>query len=110
MRARAKERQLAGNALGGKGGKSLASLPTTSNNVIPLRTDAELAKATGVSPRTAQDALTVKERGRPEDWQDVVSGRASISGKANEVRTPRQDRLRAPPAAIRSQRPFGSSQ
>jgi hypothetical protein len=104
MRRRAKERQLAGNALGGKGGKSRVNLPATeSDNIVPFPADSaqvrdEIAKAAGVSPKTASDAITVKERGRPEDWQDVVSGKASISGKASEVREREKiEPMRAPP-------------
>jgi ParB-like chromosome segregation protein Spo0J len=63
--------------------------PEPAANVVPFEpkhTHVELAKAAGVSPRTAQDALTIKERGTAEDWQAVVDGKASVSGKAREVR------------------------
>jgi ParB-like chromosome segregation protein Spo0J len=94
LREKSKAAARAGNALGGKGGgKLLASLPktvdATAANVVPFEpkhTHVEVARAAGVSPRTAQDFITVKERGAPEDLQAVVTGNASVSRKAREVR------------------------
>jgi protein gp37 len=72
---------------------ALANLPKRDEpNIVPfpapepVHVHAELAKVAGVSPRTAQDFLTVKEHGTAEDVRDVVSGAASVSGKAKEVR------------------------
>jgi hypothetical protein len=45
----------------------------------------QVAEAVGISPRTAQDALTIRKTS-PEDWQEVLDGKASISGKTKEVR------------------------
>lgn len=74
MRDRAAARRKAGNVLGGSGGKSLANLPTSRDeDSEPIHVHSEIAKAVGVSPRTAQDALTVK-RQDPELWEDVKAG------------------------------------
>jgi ParB-like chromosome segregation protein Spo0J len=91
LRERAKASAKAGNARGAQTtnaatGRSLASLPKTDASAEAQHTHVELAKVAGVSPRTAQDALTIQGRGNAEDWQDVVSGKASVSGKAKEVR------------------------
>lgn len=95
MRRRAKERQAAAGPSSGRGAKSSTAsgkfTQSDQTNVVPFPADSaqvrdELAKMAGVSPKTASDAITVKERGSPDDWRDVVSGNASISGKANEVR------------------------
>ena len=86
MRRRAKERQ---SLSPGRPAKGLANLPKVSDNVIPFEpqhVNAEVAKIAGVSPRTAQDFITIKERGTEDDVRAAVDGRASISGKANEVR------------------------
>ena len=85
MRARAKARQ--GERTDLKGKNIRVNLPEGSDNIVPFPADSaqvrdEIAKAAGVSPKTASDAMTVKERGRPEDWQDVVSGKASIFAAA----------------------------
>jgi hypothetical protein len=95
MRARA------GNARGGRASpKSQANLPETSDNIVHFPTDSaqardEVAKQTGLSPRTVAGAITVKERGTEEDWPDVISGNASTSGK------PITKRGYAPPRAER---------
>jgi ParB-like chromosome segregation protein Spo0J len=92
MRARAKERQLVGNARGADKtnealGRSRVNLPATADtNVVPFQVRDELAKAAGVSPKTASDFITITERGTPEDRAAVTSGKASVSGKAREVR------------------------
>ena len=52
----------------------------------PLQTREEIAKAAGVSGKTASDFITVREKGTEEDLSSVMSGKASISGKAKEVR------------------------
>lgn len=49
-------------------------------------TRAEVAKLAGVSAKTASDFLTVKDKGTEEDYQSVISGKSSVSGKAKEVR------------------------
>ena len=83
MRRRAKERQ---KLIPGRPEKGSVNLRKADSNVIPFHTDAELAKMAGVSARTPSDAMTVKDRGSPDDWRNVMEGRSSISGKANDVR------------------------
>jgi protein gp37 len=88
MRRRAKERQGARSDLKGK--NIPVNLPESADgNVVQFPSGDvrdELAKQVGVSPKTASDFITIKERGTEEDVRAVVDGRASISGKANEVR------------------------
>jgi hypothetical protein len=84
MRTRAKARQ--GERTDLKQKNIRVNLPEGSDNIVPFPTDTtqvrdEVAKAAGVSPKTASDAMTVKDRGRPEDWKAVVDGKTSISGK-----------------------------
>lgn len=90
MRDRAKERQ---SKVGGDKrsqeaktalGKFTQSDPD--NNIVPLHTRNEIAKAAGVSGKTASDFMTIKERGTEADVKAVVEGKASISAKAKEVR------------------------
>lgn len=103
LRSKSREKAIEGNS---KGGKSRASLPTTSSddNVVlfpatetkqdasnagddtSLQTRDAIADAAGVSSRTASDFITIKTKGNKEDVDDVVSGKASISGKAKQVR------------------------
>ena len=75
---------------GGRGGKLLATL--AKSNTEPVHVDKEVAKAAGISPRTAQDALTVRE-GDPELWQEVLAGEKSISAAAKEHRAKSETRI-----------------
>jgi hypothetical protein len=64
MRRRAKERQAAGQERDRDARWSRVNSPET--NIVPFPADSaqvrdEIAKQTGLSPRTASDAITVKE-------------------------------------------------
>jgi protein gp37 len=71
------------SAAGGDKKSLCANLHKRSDNVVPLHVKKQVA--VGVSPRTAQDALTIR-KASPDDWQEVLDGKASISGKAKELR------------------------
>lgn len=58
---------------------------------------AAIAKQVGVSPRTIEQAVFVKEHGTPEDVKAVESGQASVKAKANEIKA------RKPPTPIVSE-------
>ena len=66
MRARAKARQAEAGPASGKGAKPTASgkfTQTGTDNIVPFPADSaqvrdEIAKAAGVSPKTASDAMT----------------------------------------------------
>ena len=94
MKSRARDRQRAGD-VNLKHGSSLGSgkiaRTEADANVVPLRPDPEasrvrsdISKTTGLSPRTAQDALTIWDKGTEFDWQAVKQNEASISGNARE--------------------------
>lgn len=105
MSARAKGRQMAGLKQNQSDDTVLANLPKREQadqqaeilpfpepatepekEEAPVHTHAEVSKLAGVSPRTAQDALTIKNKGTQEDWQEVLDGKASVSAKAKQVR------------------------
>jgi hypothetical protein len=51
----------------------------------PVQVRDQIAKEAGVSAKTASDFMTIMQKGTKEDVEAVVSGNASISGKAKEV-------------------------
>jgi protein gp37 len=55
---------------------------------------AALAKQVGVSPRTVEQAIKVREQGTPEDEAEVLAGKASLKAKEAEIKA------RKPPAPI----------
>jgi protein gp37 len=68
----------------------VAPVPLDADNVVPLsdrsgKSRDHLAKDIGTSPRTVQDALTVRKND-PAKWQEVLSGEKSIKAAAKEVR------------------------
>ena len=69
-----------------------ANLPERSGNVVKFEVRDKVAEVAGVSPRTAQDALTVRE-GNPELWQEVLDGDKSISTAAKEHRAKSETRV-----------------
>ena len=71
-KADAKERM----AAGGRGGTS----------ATPSKARDDAAEDAGVSPRTMQDAITVKEQGSKKLQRDVLSGKVSAKAAANAIR------------------------
>ena len=82
-RARARQRQAAIATNAKLAGETLVANLPEAFEAGKVRD--EVAKQVGVSPRTAQDALTVK-RQDPELWEDVKAGKKAISTAAREVR------------------------
>lgn len=61
-------------------------------NVVTFPSDAgkaaaAAAKDVGVSPRTVEQAVYVKEHGTEQDVQEVEQGKASVKAKAAEIKT-----------------------
>jgi protein gp37 len=70
-------------------GSAPGALPSDSNVIeFPVengKATAAAAKAVGVSARTVERAVFVKEHGTPEDVKDVEQGHVSLKAKAAEV-------------------------
>jgi hypothetical protein len=88
LRQEAEERRRAGKGADGSGGrgKKKTSAPGGAKVSRDGRTNAKLAKKAGVSEKKIADAKVVKEEGTPEDAQEVRDKKATLRGKADEVR------------------------
>jgi protein gp37 len=86
MKDRARARQLSKLKQNADGDRLGKFTQTDAANVVPLHTREELARAAGVSGKTASDFIAIKERGTQADLEEVIEKKASISGKAKEVR------------------------
>jgi protein gp37 len=78
---------------------NLSAPGALSSNVLAFPSEtgkaaAAVAKQVGVSPRTVEQAIFVKEHGTPEDFQQVESGTASVKAKVAEIKA------RKPPAPV----------
>lgn len=81
-----KEGALSSGKFTGTNEPTVVEFPAPNRKREEGETRAEVAKLAGVSAKTASDFMTVKDKGTPEDYQAVVDGKASVSGKAKEVR------------------------
>jgi N6-adenosine-specific RNA methylase IME4 len=103
LRAQAAERQQA-NLRRGNDEPEVANLPARENDEATGRTRDRIAALAGVSARTVQHAITVREHD-PDEFQRVLAGEVKVSTAANRIDRANRDAT-IPPAPPVPDGPF----